>query len=311
MPTQTRRPAVMAAVAGATWLMAATFAQAHDAPTSTAAPAASGATVGDASDASTTATLPAGRVMAVPPVAPDSWRFTVSPYIWMAGIKSSASFTPPAGTRTINADIDASFSDIFDNLNFAGMVAAEARRGKFSVQTDLIYMNLSQKGDRVRDVTGPRGREVPVNLGGKMKMKSTVWALTGGYDVFRNDRSFVQLFAGFRYLGVDSTLDWSFTGPVGDLARSGRVEKDGDVWDAIAGVRGEYAFGDGPWKVIYYGDIGGGGSEFTWQASAELAYAWSWGDVGVGWRYLDYDMDGDPLDSLTMSGPILGLRYRF
>ncbi|CAN7172623.1 hypothetical protein LJR219_000274 [Phenylobacterium sp. LjRoot219] len=313
MPTKTpepgarRRPTAVATVAGVAWLLAATLAQAQAAPPPSEP---SGAAVGDAADAATAA--PAGEVMAVPPVEPDRWRFTVAPYLWMASIKGSATFSPPIGsTSSINANIDESFGDILSDLNFALMAGAEARRGKFSIQTDLIYMNVEQKGDRVRDVAGPRGRVVPVNLDSKLKLKTTVWAVTGGYDVLRNDSSFIQLFAGFRYLGADSTLDWNFTGPLGDLARAGRVEKDGDVWDAIAGARGEFALGDGPWKVIYYGDIGGGGSEFTWQVSAQLAYAWSWGDVGLGWRYLDYDMDGDPLDSLTMSGPILGLRYRF
>lgn len=308
-----RCPGRLAAAAGAAWLQTAALAHAQAAPEPTAGPPAPAVASPQGRDATATAkAAPAGRVMAVPPVDPDQWRFTVSPYIWMAGIESSASFSPPVGSvSTIDANIDASFSDILDRLDFVLMGAAEARRGKISLQTDLIFLNVSQKGDRVREVSGPRGRVVPVNVGGKVKLKTTVWTLTGGYDVFRDDRSFLQLFAGFRYLGADTRLDWSFQGPALDLPRTGRVEKDGDVWDAIAGARGEVALGEGPWKVIYYADVGAGDSELTWQASAQLAYAWIWGDVGLGWRYLDYDGDGDPIESLTMSGPILALHYRF
>jgi hypothetical protein len=323
------RPAVLTTVAGAAWLLAATFARADSAPTEVAA-SAPGPVPGDAalqlaapaaltfegadtSGAARPNDLANVQIPAVPPVDPDRWSVTVVPYVWFASVKSDTSFSPSRSTETIDANVDASFIDLLKGLNFGIMGAAEARRGRFSVQTDLLYMDLSQTGSRVRSVTGPFGRrEAPFDLGGKVSLKTTVWTLSAGYDVFRDDRSFVQLFGGFRYLGIRTTLDWSFQGPLADLPRTGSVSASPDIWDGIAGIRGERALGEGRWKVIYYGDVGGGASKLTWQASAQLAYAQRWGDIGFGWRYLDYEQEkGKVSQGLRMSGPILTMHYRF
>ncbi len=282
-------------LAGAAWLLAATFAQAAPPPPSATAPGPD-----------------AYRTMPVRPVDPQ-WRVTAVPYLWFASVKSSVAFTPPVGSRsTIDATFDASFGDVLSAFKFGFMGAAEARRGRFSAQTDFIYLSLAQSGSHVRDVTGPLGREFPVSVGGELKPKTTLWTLSGGYDVFRNERNFVQLFAGFRYLGSDNTLDWSFQGPVADLPRTGTRSASDNIWDGIAGVRGESALGASRWKLVYYGDVGTGGSKLTWQASGQLAYTYFWGDIGIGWRYMDYQPhDGGVLQNLTMSGPILVAHYRF
>ena len=41
-----------------------------------------------------------------------------------------------AGTE---ADVDASFSDILDNLNVAAMLELELRKGRFGLLSDTIY----------------------------------------------------------------------------------------------------------------------------------------------------------------------------
>lgn len=332
--TRNLRPAILTPLAGCVWLMAATLAQAESAPARPeSAPATEPATEqvapnatpqlpipavlppgdGEAAAAGTAAGGADVQIPAVPAVDPGRWSFTVSPYLWMAGVKSSSTFTPAGSGHTLSANVDQSFGDIFKNLNFAFMAGAEARRGLFSVQTDAMYINLLQTGSRVRSVTGPLGRlEVPVDLGGKVKLKTTVWTLTGGYDIFRNDRGFVQLFGGFRYLGLRSTLDWNFQGPLGNLARAGSVKSTADIWNGVAGLRGEHALGDGPWKAIYYVDVGAGGSKLTWQGLAQVAYVRRWGDVGLGWRYLDFQQGSEnKTANLRMSGPIITLHYRF
>ncbi len=233
------------------------------------------------------------------------------PYVWFPGVRSSLAFSPPVASRsTIDANVNTTFSDIFHDLNSVFMGAAELRRGKISAQTDFMYLNVSQSGSRVRDVVGPSGRVFPFNVNGKLDLATTLWTLSGGYDVFRNDRNFVQLFAGFRYLGADSKLDWGFQGPVADVPSSGTVKASEELWDGIFGVRGESALGAGRWKFIYYGDAGSGGSKLTWQASGQFAYAERWGDVGLGWRYIDYQMHG-ALQNVQISGPILSARINF
>jgi hypothetical protein len=230
----------------------------------------------------------------------------------MAGIKSSIAFNPAGSGHMINANVNKTFGDLFRDLDFAIMADAEARRGLFSVQTDAMYTDVLQKGSRVQSVTGPHGLEIPISLGAELRLKMTVWTLSGGYDIFRNDRGFVQLFSGFRYLGTRSTLEWDFAGPLGNLARAGTVKSQSDIWNGIAGLRGEHALGEGPWKASYYADVGAGGSDLTYQGLVEFAYAKRWGDIGLGWRYLDFEQSGaNATANLRMSGPIFAIRWRF
>jgi hypothetical protein len=313
------RPVVLATVAGAAWVLAATIARAESAPTELTASTPEAA-AGEAKPklaapnarTSEAGGTPSVRISAVPPVDADRWVITAVPYLWFANVKSLTSFRPSISTRTIDADVDVGFGDLVKRLNAGFMGAAEARRGRISVQTDLIYLALTQSGSRVRSVTGPAGREAAVDLGDEVKLKTWLWTLSAGYDVFRDDRSFVQVFGGFRYLGVDATLNWNFQGPLADLPRTGAVNTNADIWDGIAGIRGEHALGKGPWKIAYYGDVGGGTSQLTGQLSAQLAYARRWGDIGFGWRYLDYEQgSGKVSQSLRMSGPILTAHIRF
>lgn len=127
----THRVAVSTLLAAAAWLSAATLAHAQS-----AAPQPT----------------PTAEVMPVAP-PPSGWRVTLTPYLWFAGVKSSLTFSPPVGSRsTIDANLDTSFSDIFHDLNAGFMGAGEVRQGKVTVQTDIIYMNVSQSGSRVTDV---------------------------------------------------------------------------------------------------------------------------------------------------------------
>ena len=317
--------AALASVACAAALVSATLSHAEDAPAAPVATAPQADAVESAPQAvapvvqdGARSASPANRTasaqyMTVPPVDPGRWRFTIEPYLWMTSIESTVSFSPPIGSMSvITADTDASFTDVLGLLNFAIMGAGEARLGRASVQTDLIYVNLTQSGSRVRSVMGPLGGQPSFNLGGRLNLKTIIWTSGAGYDVLRGDHGFLELFGGFRYFGADATLDWNFQRPLADLARTGTVKASADVWDGVAGARGEVAFGKSRWKLVYYGDVGAGSSKLTWQTSAQLAYAKHWGDFGIGWRYLDYqEGSGQRLQSLRLSGPILVVRYRF
>ena len=46
------------------------------------------------------------------------------------------------GVGRADADVDASFDDILDNLNGALMLEAELRKGRFGVISDTVYANL-------------------------------------------------------------------------------------------------------------------------------------------------------------------------
>ena len=66
--------------------------------------------------------------------------------------------------------------------------------------------------------------------------KTTIWTLAGGYTVLQGDWGNLDVIAGLRYLGVDSTTGFSlattFTGPRGNegvLGGSGTVTSNGNT----------------------------------------------------------------------------------
>jgi hypothetical protein len=64
----------------------------------------------------------------------EGWTFAVAPYGWAAGLTGSvgAFGLPPV-------DVDFTFREIFDHLDFAGMAIGEARYDRYSLIGDIIY----------------------------------------------------------------------------------------------------------------------------------------------------------------------------
>ncbi len=247
---------------------------------------------------------------AVEPIAPDQWRFSVAPYLWLTGISGTINSPPPPATNgQIVFDVEA--ESILESLNFAAMGTAELRYGRFAINTDFIYVDLENDAT-VRHVITPGGVEIPVDIGSTFGLTQWIVQLTAGYDVVRSDKAYLQLNAGFRYVGVDTSVEWSFAGPLGAFPQTGVAEAHADIWDAVVGARGEVALGDSNWKLVAFGDVGAGSSDLTWQISGQIAHAWSWGEIGVGWRYLTYDQDDEKLvQDLSLSGPIITVLFRF
>jgi hypothetical protein len=84
-------------------------------------------------------------------------------------------------------------------------------------------------------------------------------------------------------------------------------------WDAIAGLKGRVALGEGRhWFVPYYFDVGTGESSLTWQAMAGVGYSFGWGDVTLAWRHIDYDMkSGKSIESVSFDGPGVAAAFRW
>ena len=105
-------------------------------------------------------------------------------------------------------------------------------------------------------------------------------------------------------------LELDITGPFRE--RDNNISDSGDVWDGIVGIRGNVSL-DKNWYVPYYADMGTGESAFTWQVMAGFGYRISKVvDVVAAYRYLFWKFeDNKVLDKLYISGPLVGLRFRF
>jgi hypothetical protein len=235
---------------------------------------------------------PAAAQNAAPPN--DAWTFTLSPYLWFSGLGGEV--TNPHGGGTFSAD----FGDIFGTMKLSFMGLAEARRGKFSLLTDVMYLNLQQ------------GVPVPglgAYSGGSARTQSAELSVIGLYTVTEASAGRVELGGGIRGWWFDTELK------LDPGALPGKTQSASTSWvDPVLAARGVLRLND-RLSLTAYGDVGGFGvgSEFTWQTFATLDYRVAENaTVSGGFRYIRIDYEKGRTDiSLEMAGPIIGASIRF
>lgn len=250
--------------------------------------------------------------------ASDDWKFALTPYLWLPNINGTLKYGVPPGAGG-SPEVEVGPNDYLINLNAVLMLAGEARKGKWSLFTDFIYLDISSEGSSVKSVDfGGTRVSTTIDAGTKTSFTGLTWTLGGGYTVVQSPGARLDVFGGFRYFRVEVSTDWNLsatvTGPGGGLSfpRTGSVSKDADLWDALIGVRGRINLGEGNWSIPYYLDVGTGSSSLTLQGLLGVAYAFGWGDVTLAYRHLYYDQEGDKLiQNMRLSGPALGVTFRF
>jgi len=232
------------------------------------------------------------------------WTFDFTPYIWGAAMSGKVE----AGALPA-IDVEMSFSDILDNLDAGLMGAFEARKGRWGLLFDAIYMKLEASGTASRTGPGPIGATATASA--DLELTQKMFAAAVAYRM-QEGRAPIDVIGGLRYskIEADATINGSFFAQAGTVARS--AEKD---WvDPYIGVRAAYPI-TSHWTLVSYADIGGFGvgSDFTWQAILGANYEISKTFAAkFGYRYLsvDYDKDGFVYD-MSNSGLYLGLGIRF
>lgn len=254
------------------------------------------------------------------PEPADRWTFAVQPYLWLPSISGSLSYGISEGGGP-NVDIDT--TNILESLNFALMFTAEARKKRWSLWTDVIYLDLESSGSQVKSInfSGPGGQvTVPATLdaGTNVEIEGIEWGLAGAYTVAQGKISVLDVLVGFRYFTIEAKTDWNLSGTVSgpgpgqSFARTGSISKREDLWDGIIGIRGRVGLGSGKWGIPYYFDIGTGSSDLTLQGAAGIQYRFSWIDLSLLYRYLYYDMEeGELLQDVGIGGPMIGVNFRF
>lgn len=223
----------------------------------------------------------------------DEWKFDASIYMW----GPSMDIKPDGGDS-----IHLSFSDILDNLDMTFMGAFGARKDKWSLLTDVIYMKLSDSVSGVKKLPN-----IPVTITDDVDVKMKSWIVTaaGGYNLVDTGKYSLDLLGGGRYIWVDVPLK----AQVGPITR--KVSPSGEIWSGIIGVRGKAELAD-KWYMNYYLDGGAGqNSSTTYQGLVGLGYQFKNFDAGFGYRYLKWEIDDGQLDELTIKGPYAGVKFLF
>ncbi len=220
---------------------------------------------------------------------PGGWKYTVAPYLWAAGMD---------GTITINrieADVDVPFSDILNDLDFAGMLHFDMQSDRWVVSSDLIYVDLGADADVLFGTVSA-------------SVTQTLFEVAGGYRV----HSVATVLVGARWVDLDSGLRYA------GLVVDDRVDESRSWIDPFVGVHLAVPLAK-RWRLGIHGDIGGFGvgSDLAWQAHADVGFkASNVVSIILGYRAIDMDYEhtsGDDLFRYDMliSGPQLGVAFHF
>ena len=238
----------------------------------------------------------ATRAADIPPVPDTSdWKFSVALYGWAAGLSGDVGVfgLPPQ-------NIDLPFSDVIQDLEFAAMGLAEARKGRFMMGVDVTYTNVS------KSVNTPFGI-----VANSIDVTNTSLMLTGvaGYGIIDSDMARLDLIAGARLWSVNNDFD-ARGGLVG-----GRSWSDGATWvDPLVGAKLRVDLLPNVY-VASWAMIGGFGvgSDLMWDLMAGAGYDFTdHFSLFGGYRAVsvDYSDDGFVYD-VVEQGPVVAAVVKF
>lgn len=230
-------------------------------------------------------------VIAETQVSDENWAFGGAAYLWAAGVE---------GTDSAGDEIDVSFSDIVKDLDGGLMGIISARKGKWTLLADIIYLSINQETSSTANIIG-----VPEKVDVDVKLEGFVSTLLAAYRVQESDMTSLDLLVGARYFRVDVDL------AVDVGASKTKASDSGDVLDGIIGAQVLFDVSE-KWYLSCYADVGTGDSKLTWQVWPGVGYRFENVDVVAGYRHLEWESDdGDTIDDINFSGPMLGFKTQF
>lgn len=222
------------------------------------------------------------------PAYGGDWQNEFTVYGWLSDI---------SGEVKNGTDFTYNIDDIVDSMQMVLMGGYEGRINRFSVIGDMVYLNVGNE----EDVAIPAGSATA-----DVDLTSLVISGAVGYDLVQSDEVRLSVVAGLRYLDMELESDLTVGGTEVPAASGSQ-----DMLDGTIGIRGYFAFGDN-WFLPYYADVGTGDSDISYQLFGGVGYQFGWGDVRVGYRHLCVEMEDEKLmEDLTISGPIIGMGFRF
>ncbi len=230
------------------------------------------------------------------PASDSGWHVAWVPgYVWLSGLNGNVGV---AG-RTI--PVDASFSDIFNQVNIGFMTALDVRKSGLGVLTDFMYTDLSSD-----ETSTPFGALYSTaNTDSRMYIVDP--EIYG--RLIEGPRGSVDATAGVRYWHLTSTLNLR-----PGLLPAFSASASQDWVDPILGGRFRLNLKKG-WYATLLGDGGGfgAGSQVTWQiftgVGKEIKQKYS---LFLGYRRLSVDYrNGGFVYDTNMNGMLLGLGIKF
>lgn len=292
---------------------ATSFAQAQEAPVPAESP------VPAAPPAPNTALTPMQRQY------DGALHVTLAPYVWLPTVRQNVQYSIPtlsqqsmagfkAGGVPIQSSVQVGPSDYASNINAAAMFSFEVRKGALDLFGDYIYANVSTTASATTTVRGPLGHvKIPISLTTNARLAASIWEIAAGFSLAHGNNADVNLFGGWRQFPLNLTLDYNaVVGKKGIVQPAGTVVESPMANDVIFGLRGKAFFND-HFYLTYYGDMGAGAINQTWEAFAGPGYMFDHGQtIVLAYRTLDYNAfpQNSPVQKLVMYGPLLGYTFQ-
>ncbi|MEE4659424.1 MAG: hypothetical protein V2J89_03090 [Halieaceae bacterium] len=230
--------------------------------------------------------------------AEGSWHYSLSPYMWLAGVEGESATVPPLPP----APIDISPSDAADDTDVSYMLTLTGKKGRHGWMADFLYT----------DVRSDEDFAPALGLSLESVSKNQMFTLAYSYELIQSDSAFLDAFAGARYWNVDTSL--RFSGGQGLLAGR-RIENSDDWIDPVFGIKGRTDIGASRFYLNGWAALGGlnVGADLLYELSLNLGYQWT-DSIGttVGYRFFDVDYEDDGfLYDIEQHGVMLGLTWQF
>ncbi|MCE8001554.1 hypothetical protein [Billgrantia ethanolica] len=223
-------------------------------------------------------------------VREDSWRFQLTPYVWLANL--SGDIRPLAGSPTVSTS--RSFGEILDDLEGAFFISGSARYERWVLFGDFTYASLSHEG------------VIPPGMTAEGKVGQRSLTAAAGYQVMSEHGHYLDLLVGARAWRMKSEVS---------VPALGLGLQDTERWvDPILVARWRTVWSPA-WSTLLHADVGGFGigADSTWQVMATANYQISEAlYLSAGYRQLvlHRDEEGTRLD-IAMGGPLVGMTWRF
>lgn len=223
----------------------------------------------------------------------SDWQFAFAPYLFASGISGTV------GARGRTIEIDESFGGVFENLDLGVMGTFEAKKGKYILLTDLVWVKMSAE------------RDTPGDLFSSAKIGANLFIFDPevGYRLIEKKAGSLDVLGGVRIWSVENNLN------VAAGILPGFDVSQRKTWAApVVGLHGILNLSP-KFYLTSKVDIGGAvGADFTGQFFGGAGYRIKPNIALIGgYRFLrvDYDDDSGFIFDTSMSGLLFGARISF
>ncbi len=218
----------------------------------------------------------------------NKWHLTVAPYLWFPAVSGTV------GALGHETSVHVSAGDVLSNFNFGIMGAVEARRNRWLVPVDFMWV-------RLKDTKG-----IPENDIGltsiTARLTESILTPKVGFRFADTERWKADALFGIRYWHFGESLTLN---PVGRQVSATQNWVDFNLGMRVAAVVTPKM------SITVFGDEGAGGSRLDYQAGGFLGYRIKpTVALLLGWRYLYVDrQDRGTVINVHETGPVLGISW--